>query len=390
SISITALGQYQARSLIVNEPQSNSRHEADYVFTAFGTATPGASITFNLKGCQTGRANDCSIPPVIADAQGDWKTLPHTLTIPATYTLIINQTIDGHPGPDNPQTRSFTVYNPDAVTHIDKPENLSWLSVGNIVTVIGTATPTVATSNVLCYMDGSLQASVRPQIEDYLWGCRYLSPSVGKHTFSGRVTPPHEGDSYAEFTYMIAAPLTVTAPAEDAKLFPPVTLTGTQQVGSMVNWTSDHCGSGTALSTDSTWSVAVPGSPHGQCSFHFTQTWQEMTSPPVNLRLTLEQVPVLTSPSDVAQDTAYPISGKGEPGATITVSLEDGWHPIDTVIVGPDGNWSSRPGPLSGSGGYDLTLKETVPGLEPVTTEVPLMVENDSVVVHGTGTGEKK
>lgn len=373
------------RNLTVSEPQAGSRHEADYTLTPAGTATPGATVSFSLAGCPAGRSADCSIPSVTADGQGNWRAATRTLTTSPGYTLSVTQTIDGHAGPNNPQTRAFTVYNPDVNSQISAPANLSWIDTGQTVTVLGSVTPAGDAAKVRCYMDGR-DTGVTPNIQGSAggWGCRFPPPSAGKHTFSGRVEPEHPGDNDAVFTYMTADPLTVTAPAAGATLYPPVTLSGKQQAGSVVRWTSDHCGSGTAVSTGSSWTTP-PVSGQGACTFSFTQTWQEMTSPPVTRALTLEPPPVLTSPADVAQDTRYPLAGKGEPGATIGVSLEDGWYPIDTVTVGADGRWSSEAGPLSGCGEYTLTLKQTMAGQPSVTTETPLVVE-DPAATRDSGT----
>ncbi|WP_439413049.1 hypothetical protein [Enterobacter ludwigii] len=375
NIVITALGAYQARPLTVTEPQANSRHEADYTLTPAGTATPGATVSFSLAGCPAGRSTDCTLPAVTAGSDGNWRAASRTLTISSGYTLTVTQTIDGHPGPNNPQTRTFTVNDADVNSQISTPPSLSWVDAGLTVNVFGSVTPAADAAKLRCYMDGS-DTGVTPNIQGSAgsWGCRFPAPLAGKHTFSGRVEPEHPADNDAVYTYMIAAPLTVTAPAAGAKLYPPVTLSGTQQAGSAVRWTSDHCGSGTAVSTGGSWTTS-PVSGQDACTFSFTQTWQEMTSPPVTRALTLEPPPVLTSPADVAQDTRYPLAGKGEPGATIDVSLEDGWYPIDAVTVGPDGRWSSQDGPVSGSGEYTLTLKQTMAGQPPVTTETPLVVE---------------
>lgn len=383
-IAITAMSAYRARPLAISTPSAAS-YPASYTFAPAGTAEPGADISLTLTGCPSGRSSDCSIPAVRANADGNWSVPSRSLMASANYTLTVSQTINGHDGPGNPQTRAFSVYDSAVNAKIISPLNLSWLAPGSGISVQGTVTPKTDSSKIRCYMDGRDTGISSSEVYGSgSWQCVYPAPAPGAHTFSGRVEPEHSEDKDASYIYMTAAPLAVTSPADTAMLYPPLQFSGTQQPGSVVSYTSDHCGSGQAVSTGSAW-TAQPLRGSGKCIFTFTQRWQGMTSPEVRRTVFLKQKPVLTSASVVEQDTHYPLAGTGEPGATLDVSLDDGWLPIDRVTVGADGNWVSKPGPVSGSGDYTLSLKQSLAGLPDVTSEIALAVEDNTITPAGTG-----
>lgn len=385
-IAITVMQAYYANPLTISLPGNGRRYPAEFRFSPSGTAKPGATIDFTLTGCPAGRGNDCIIPSVITDEKGKWSVPERRLTTSSGYTFTANQTVNRHAGPNNPQIWAFTVYDSDISTQIFSPDNGSWLTVDEPVVVTGTVKPVADTSKVRCYMDGTDTGASFAYFGNGSWKCTYSSVAAGKHSFSGRVEPEHPRDKDAEFIYMIALPLTITSPSDNQVMYPPVQFAGTQQPGSVVSYTSDSCGQGIATSSGSNWSVPPVNSRNAKsCTFYFTQSWQEMTSPPVKRSVVFAQKPILSSPSVVEQDTAYPLGGIAEPGATLEISLYDGWFPIDTVTVDNDGKWKSKPGPMSGSGEYTLSLKQSFVGLPDTTTETLLTVVDENIETDSSG-----
>ncbi|AMZ77722.1 hypothetical protein A4308_12180 [Enterobacter sp. ODB01] len=229
-------------------------------------------------------------------------------------------------------------------------------------------------------MDGKYAGRVTANVDYGTWNCQYFMPAAGKHTFSTKFDPPINGDANPEYTYMIAAPLTITSPPDNALVNSPVTLSGQQQSGATVTYTSDNCGSGTAGSNGSAWTTS-PITGAGRCAFSFIQTWQGLSSPVVSRTLTLAAAPDVKVPAqNVPEGTRYAISGTGEPGATIDISLDNGWYAIDSVTVRSDGQWQAvNPGPSSGSGEYRLTIRQKKNGVD-------LGMQEKIINVTGTGT----
>ena len=94
------------------------------------------------------------------------------------------------------------------------------------------------------------------------------------------------------------------------------------------------------------------------------------TSTPVTLRIdtTSPDKPVITSPTeddDPTNDTTPTITGAGEPGATVDVTIDDGGDTTVTcqTTVGTDGTWSCTvpPGTPLTEGDYTVTATQTDP-----------------------------
>lgn len=141
----------------------------------------------------------------------------------------------------------------------------------------------------------------------------------------------------------------------------PVTIKGTKANGTTLSYTVDNGSSVTISDTSTNWSIESLVLSHGRHSISITQSLQAQTSTPVILQLDVV-VPVdvtipVTSGSVLSHDR-YIIKCVGQPGATVLLSISDGWYPIATTTVDNSGNCIPVKGPSSGPGTYTLTAQE--------------------------------
>lgn len=332
---------------------------------------------------------------------GHWGQYYDTNLVRCTGTDQYGQAVwadfmRGGAGPISPEGNEDNIVTIESISVPDNstvaislPTNNSWLTPGS-TTLSGTVTP-VSIPRVQCYVDNQPSGAVANVSDNGTWSCNVAINTTGKHTVTAKSTQPLPLEKDASRTYMVASPLTITAPDDNQLVLPPVTLEGKQQGGATVAYESDHCGSGTATSNGNTWTTP-PLSATGLCTFSFNQTWQGMTSPPVTRTLTLAAVPHITDPAEsVPEGTRYPISGTGEPGATVDISLDDGWYPIDSVAVDATGHWSVQNyGPSSGSGEYTLTVSQAKNDQILGSQEVTLTVTDEQTTPAALKNKEKQ
>lgn len=341
--------------LVIQTPPPNSTSPSPYQFTPSGSGIPGGTVSYTLDGC-----TQCQPRTLQINDNGQWADSSPVSLGTGVFTLHATQEYKGYaiPAPEGTASNSFTVNNPAVNTQINTPVNLSWIdNARSSFLVLGSTMPASDAENVRCFVDEQNQRQATPST-DGEWRCLYNMPTAGKHSFSGRVLPVRPGDTDLPVTYMIAARLIITAPLDNALMASPAVLSGIQQPGATVQYTSDHCGSGTARTDGTNW-VTPPFSRPGKCTFSFTQSWQGMTSQPVTRTLTIATPPHIIEPElteSIPVNTRYSVRGTGQPGATISVSLGNGWYQIDNVPVNQSGLWAvSTLGPRSGTGVYTLS-----------------------------------
>lgn len=284
---------------------------------------------------------------------------------------------------DIPAENTYTVADP-VVTAITSPITTQLQKLGDIE-FSGTTTP-ATDDQIQCYLDGeTVGAPVTSK--SGLWTCMAPVNSAGEHKVKGVRIPAQTDDESLESEYNFAHPVIITSP-KDKELVPsPVTLAGTMQYGATVSYASDTegCGNGDATTTGNTWKsepITIPST--SNCVFTATQTLTgkgDMKSEPVTLQIS--HPVVIKDPADnstIPNGQAYPISGTGEPGATIAVSLEDGWVLIeDSIVVKEDGTWATtKQGPTGQDVTYVLTARQS-------KDDADQGVANNTINVSGTG-----
>lgn len=358
NITINTLNDKQSQKLVITKPENNSRHPAPYSFTPSGTGQPGAVVNYYLPSCTP--AEECQLHTATVDSNGQWKGSNITLTSANDYTLIAAQLYNGMAiNPPNGHAQSgFTLTDTRTTVSIVSPENNSWLPLG-MNSILGMVNPLGNINQVQCYVDNQPNGPASGVNEAGGWDCHIIIQDAGKHTIVGKAVQPLPLETDIPRNYITGDPLTITSPAENDFLAGPVVLKGTMQQGATVYYRSDTCGSGQAIAKDNTWQ-SNPIGETGRCTFSVTQTWQELTDEAVNRTFTIAHRLNIIEPSQmVMAGTRYPISGTGEPGALVNISLGDGLYPIDQVVVSPQGTWSTTMlGPSSNVGQYSLTAHQ--------------------------------
>ena len=164
---------------------------------------------------------------------------------------------------------------------------------------------------------------------------------------------------------------------------PGATVTVTPATGSSVTAT---------VQPDGTWSAAVPLSATGPVQV--TQAVGPLTSAPVSASLpAIPPTPEPTVDSVTGPDASgWDIEGTGEPGATVTITDQDG-TPVTTTVQ-PDGTWSAEL-PLTTEGPVEVTqtvgastsdpVPATLPELAPPTVDPVTVPDASGWDVEGTG-----
>jgi len=223
-------------------------------------------------------------------------------------------------------------------------------------------------------IDGTVVGTTTVQ-PDGTWTFTPTTPlAQGPHTVTATQTDAAGNTSAAStpvtFTVDTTAPAApvITAPTNGSITndnTPPIT--GTGEPGDTVNVTIDGTVVGTTtVQPDGTWTF-TPTTPLADGSHTVSATQTDVagnTSPastPVTFTVdtTAPAAPVITAPANgsTTTDNTPPITGTGEPGATVSVTV-DGTN-IGTALVQPDGSWTLTPAiPLS-NGPHTVTATQT-------------------------------
>jgi hypothetical protein len=210
---------------------------------------------------------------------------------------------------------------------------------------------------------GSLELlSITGEIRQPLFGTLLASLDFGLMSLSATATAPAGGVECDQ----LDAPA-ITSPTTGGTTGPTPTISGTGVPGATVTVTDQ---TGTVLGTavvdaNGNWSL-TPDAPLalGDHTITATQTFGPATSAPsapvsfTVVDTTPPTTPVITSPESgtITSDTTPTITGTGEPGATVTVTDQDG-NVLGTAVVDANGDWSLTPAPLA-DGDYTITATQ--------------------------------
>lgn len=158
----------------------------------------------------------------------------------------------------------------------------------------------------------------------------------------------------------------ITSPTEGEFTDEFPTIAGTGVPGATVTVTEGGTVIGTAVvADDGTWSL-VPTDPlaPGEHTIEATQEINGLVSAasdPVSFIVdtTAPAAPIITSPAggEETGDTTPTVTGEGEPGATVEVSVDG--ESVGTAVVADDGTWSLVPNSELSCGEHEVTATQT-------------------------------
>lgn len=334
--------------------------------TVVGTAEPGAPVTVRVGDAEA---------TTTADDDGAWTVTVGGVGV-GEQTVTATQTVGGTTasGPE----RTVTV-RAGAALQLTSPADGDVLTVADPtgtadVVAAGSAEPGAP---VTVSISTGQQATVEAD-EDGAWTHTFTDVPVGDHTV--RATQVVGGVTSAPVTAGISvtagAPLTVTAPAgatsvtvADDRATTDVDLAGTGEPGATVTVDLGEGGSAeTTIAADGTWSTTVEDVPVGSWTASVTQSLNGTTSAPVTRPVSVVAAAELTvrQPGDVpvtvaddAATTTVTVAGDAQPGATVTVTVDDR-DPVE-VTAGTDGSWSVDVEDVA-VGPHDVSATQTVGG----------------------------
>lgn len=360
-----------------------------------GSAEPGAPVTVRLGDDEA---------TTTADADGDWTVTFGGVGV-GTPTLTASQTVGGTTASSPDQT--VTVRAGTALA-IVTPEDGDVLTVADTsgtadVEVTGRAQPdaevTVRTST------GETETVTAD--EDGRWETTFQDVPVGDHRVTatqvvgGQTSTPVT----AGVSVRAGAPLVVSTPrgattvtvADDATTTG-VDFAGTGEPGATV--TVDLGDGGTATATvdeDGRWATTVEDVPTGSFTASVTQALNGTTSAAVERPVSVVAAADLTirepgdDPITVADGdatTTVTVAGDAQPGATVTVTVDDR-DPVE-VTAGDDGSWSVDV-PDLGVGEHTVEVTQTVDGSTSTTpVETAFEIEAGAPVVITEPTADQE
>ncbi|WP_194293017.1 Ig-like domain-containing protein [Streptomyces smaragdinus] len=416
NVSPAASNDFTVNTTVTVEPPvitspSSGDVIGDSTPTITGTGTPGDTVTVIVDGTPAGTT---TVQP-----DGTWTFTPSTPlgegdhTITATQTDAAGNTSD----PSAPVDITIDTVAPAAPV-ITSPADGSTIT-DSTPTVTGTGEPG---ATVEVSVDGTVvgTTTVNP---DGTWSLDVTTPLAdGPHTVSatqtdaaGNVSPAGSNDFTVNTTVTVEPPVITSPSSGDVIGDSTPTISGTGTPGDTIEVIVDGTPIGTTtVDPDGTWTF-TPSTPLGDGDHTITATETDAagntSDPSAPVDITIDTVapdaPVITGPADgsTVNDSTPTITGTGEPGATVEVSVDG--TVVGTTTVRPDGTWSleltdpladgphtvsatqtDAAGNTSPAGSNDFTVDTTV------TVEPPVITSpTDGEVVHDntptiTGTGE--
>ncbi|MFJ3381863.1 beta strand repeat-containing protein [Curtobacterium sp. NPDC090217] len=335
--------------------------------TVRGTAAANAPVTVRLGDDEV---------TTTANGDGDWTV---TFTdvgvgvVPVTATQTVNGTTASSPD------RTVDVRAADGVV-IDAPTDGQQLTVADPsgtadVRVAGTAQAGADVTVTLS--DGSTHTVTAGDGGDWEW--TFADKPVGDYRvtaterFDGQTSPA----ASVGVSVVAGAALTVTDPAgatrvtvADGDATTDLDFSGTGAPGATVTVDLGAGGSATAtVDDDGDWAATVEGIPTGSWTASVTQALNGTTSAAVERPVSVVPAADLTirqpdadepiTVADADQTTTVTVAGDAQPGATVSVTIDDR-DPVD-VTAGPDGTWALDVDGL-GVGDHDVSVTQTVAG----------------------------
>ncbi|GGR53936.1 Ig-like domain-containing protein [Nocardioides luteus] len=345
--------------------------------TISGTGEPGATVEVSMDGTMIGTAE--------VDEDGSWS-LPVTEELgDGEHTVsAVQSDAAGNESPADSNTFVVDTATPDAPV-ITGPADGSTIGP-DVQTVTGTAEPGATVNVTVDGTDYETQAD-----ESGAWTIDVGTPfTEGEHTATATQT-----DAAGNTSPAASSTFTVDA-SEDAPVItgpesgtttddstPTIEGTGTPGTTITVYDQDDNEIGTTTVDGDGTWSLDAPELADGTYTFVATQTDElgnvspESNSVIVTIDTTAPEAPVITSPEadSVTDDDTPTVTGTGEPGAEVEVSIDG--VPVGTTTVDETGTWSLELTEPLADGGHTATAVQTdaAGNVSPTSEPVPFTVD---------------
>ncbi len=324
--------------LVVNSPTDMSVSDTGAVVVS-GTASQDATVLIIIRDAA---GNEVRRVPAPLDAQGAFSVTLDPALADGAYDIEVVAT--GVNGLTTSETRGVVVDTTAPITTISQP------GVGAIV---GTATPTITGTSepgavVTITIDGQAVGTATAGA-DGMWSL--VAPSAladGMHTVSAAAVDA-AGNAGApvtrDFTVDTGAPMvTITSPVAGQQVADTTpTVTGTAEPGAVVTIVIDGQVVGTATAgADGMWSFEVPALTPGTHTVEARTTdgaGNMGSSGSVSFEVKTQAPVVIVTPvmGGAVTGPTVVVTGTGEPGATITVTVGG---QTKTAVVGQDGAWT--------------------------------------------------
>jgi hypothetical protein len=303
--------------------------------TLSGTGTPGATVDLSVGGSAVGSA--------VVDPSGNWS---FPLTSPLTdglHSVLAEVSVGGMDAMD---TSSFTVDTTTAVSISTPADGSTTLDSTPLITGTGEVGATVLVS-----IDGS-EVGTTVVGSDGTWTLTLTDALLNGEYDLDAVATDLAGNMASDastFTVESNTDVAITAPANGAVTTDNTpTISGTAVPGASVDVVIEIDGSDVSLGTvvadgSGNWAIDVT-TPLLDDTYVVTATATDTVGNMAQDSVSFT-VDTGTAVSIVSVDpTTGLIAGTGEPGATVTVSI-DGTD-VGTTTVGADGNWTLTAGAL--------------------------------------------
>ncbi|MBX3271645.1 MAG: hypothetical protein KF729_15370 [Sandaracinaceae bacterium] len=313
--------------------------------TIRGTATPGETVTVSIDGVVVGTA--------VAAADGTW-TLPLTTPL-ADGPHMATATVTTAAGSAT-STVTFTVDATTTVT-ITEPADGS-TTMDATPDIAGTGEPG---ATVVVTVDG-VEVGTATVGADGRWVVRTSTPlSNGAHTAVATATDASGNTASATSTFTVDATTTVaiTAPANGSTTSDTMpTIRGTAAPGATVVVTVDGVEVGT-VTADAAGHWEVPLTAPLADGEHRAEATATDAAGNMATDTSTFTVDTMTFVTVESADASGVITGTGEPGATVVVTLDG--EEVGTVTVAPDGTWRLDTGRPLAPGEHTVTATATDP-----------------------------
>ena len=296
--------------------------------TISGTATPGIVVVVTIDGSPAGM--------VTANAAGAWSFTPGSNLGDGPHTVIavvMGGATTAMDGADFTVDTVTTVAITEPATGTRSTDTTPTISgtgeVGAMVTVTVDGVPL---DIVTVAADGTWSVEVDPALAE------------GDHAFVA-ATMDAAGNTAMDavvYTVDLSTAVAITSPADTSRVMTATpTISGTSEVGAMVVVSVDGTEIGTVtVAADGTWSIdvttALAEGDH-TVSASATDTLGNTASTESDFEVDLGNTVAWLQPT-VTGDTTPELSGTGEPGATVVVTIDE--VVVGTATVDAEGNWT--------------------------------------------------
>jgi hypothetical protein len=308
-----------------------------------GTTAPGAVVTVEIVGANGAVAETLT---ATADNAGAWSVTPAAALADGTYTA--EATVRNPAGVESDATTSFTVDTTAPALAIATPAEGAQINNPQ-PSISGTAEAGATLEVVITDAAGAVVETLTATADAQgMWSVTPATLADGAYTVNVEASDAAGNTATAgprAFTVDSNAPtVTITSPVADQEVADTTpTVTGTAEPGAVVTIVIDGQVVGTATAgADGMWSFEVPALTPGTHTVEARTTdgaGNMGSSGSVSFEVKTQAPVVIVTPvmGGAVTGPTVVVTGTGEPGATITVTVGG---QTKTAVVGQDGAWT--------------------------------------------------